>query len=83
MNVVPLPVVNLSDIPGRLRGLADDLADEADTRTLVWVRYRGDGEVICGAFGDNPSKAEVVGILQLASQMFSADAGELERGAEG
>lgn len=82
LKVVPFTIkTTLSDIPGKLRQLADefDAAPETMPLTLMWVQYADDGSILVGAFGDNPSKAELVGILTLAARKFTADAGETKR----
>jgi hypothetical protein len=83
LSVVKIHETTLRDIPGRLRMLADKFDANPDSvpRTFVWVQYSDDGEVTPGAFGDNPSKAEVVGILTLAAGMFTAEPSEIVCGA--
>lgn len=83
LSVVRIHETTLRDIPGRLRMLAAEFEanPESVPRTFVWVQYSDDGEVTPGAFGDNPSKAELVGILTLAASIFTPEASEVERGA--
>lgn len=83
LEVIRFPVqVSLADIPGRLRQLADDYeAGKYDGLpvTLLYVEGFKDGSVKVGCFGDNPSKWELVGLLTLAADKFSAEAGETRR----
>lgn len=83
LSIVKIHETTLRDIPGRLRMLADEFDANPNSipQTFVWVQYSEDGEVTPGAFGDNPSKAEVVGILTLAASLFSPDASETVRGS--
>ena len=83
LSVVKIHETTLRDIPGRLRMLADQFDENPGSipQTFVWVQYSDDGEVTPGAFGDNPSKAELVGILTLAAGMFTAESSETMRGA--
>lgn len=84
LKVVPFKYsASLRDIPGCLRKLADEIearaGEENELLTLVYVKYTEDGSVQLGAFGDNPSKAEVVGLLTLAAGKLTAKPGELTR----
>ena len=83
LTVVKIHETTLRDIPGRLRMMADEFDANPGTipRTFVWVQYSDEGEVTPGAFGDNPSKAEVVGILTLAAGLFTCEPTETERGS--
>lgn len=76
------PTPALSDIPGMLREAANRLESGEDEMpcTFVWVTQYADGGIAVGAFGDAPSKCEVVGMLHLAAGTFGADAGDTERG---
>lgn len=83
LKVVEFPVqVCLNDIPGRLRQLADEIEaagpDEAPL-TMLYVEGFEDGEVKVGCFGDCPSKWEVVGLLSLASRLFTPEPGDAKR----
>ena len=79
--VATISSVSLANIPGKLRQLADEMEIEnAAPVTLVWVQQHDDGEITIGAFGDNPSKNEVVGMLVLASRLFTPESGYVKRG---
>lgn len=83
MQLVKLPTVDLANIPEMLRDLATSIEESPDTAplTLVWIQYDESGEVTVGAFGDNPSKAEAVGLCMLAASRFTAESEESQRGA--
>lgn len=82
LEVVKFPVqVSLADIPGRLRQLADEIEEQGDDRPLTLIHVEGyeDGSVNVGCFGDNPSKWELVGLLTLGANKFTADPGQTRR----
>lgn len=76
------PSPALSDIPSMLRFAADRMESGEDEipETFLWVTKYEDGQIIVGAFGRNPGKCEVVGMLTLAASRFTADEGDTERG---
>lgn len=82
MNIVQLRKNSLRDIPAKLRQLADEFDEKLESipRTMLWVQYLENGEVIVGCFGDGPNKCEVVGMLHLAAQHFTPEEGDVSRG---
>jgi hypothetical protein len=85
------PIPSLSDIPGRLRHLADLLergdygvdsdGDPISVRTALVTTYTSSGQIITHAFGEAPTnKVQVVGILALAQRVFTNDEGDIARG---
>lgn len=72
----------LSDIVGMLRKAADRIEQGLDPmpETLLWVGHYPDGEVSIGAFGVNPGKLQVVGMLALAQQRLTPQPGDAVRG---
>lgn len=71
LKIVPIrdPLLSLQDISGWLRRLADeiDACDGSDVRTLLLVNIDQDGKIGSRCFGDNPTRAEVVGYFQMAA----------------
>ena len=76
------PSPKLTDIPAMLRSAASRMEAGIDEtpETFIWVTSYDDASINVGAFGENPSKAEVVGMLILASHKFDADEGDVTRG---
>jgi hypothetical protein len=54
-------------------------SDDEPVKTFVFVEGYEDGEIKVGCFGDCPSKWEVVGLLNLASRMFTPEPGDISR----
>jgi hypothetical protein len=76
------PTPRLVDIVAMLRSYASRLEAGilAMPETLIYVNRYDDGEIIVGAFGENPSKCELVGMLTLAGSKFTTDPTDSVRG---
>lgn len=72
MSVVKFPGLNLNDVPGMLRVLAEQL-ESGDYGTAVGLTYAfntEDGEVFCNSFGPI-NQLEAVGMLTMAANMLA------------
>ena len=73
MTVVPFPpVLNLNDVPGMLRVLAEQI-ESGDYGTAVGLTYAfntSEGDVFCNSFGPI-NQLEAVGMLTMAANMLA------------
>lgn len=72
MSVVKFPGLNLNDVPGMLRVLADQLesGDYGKPLGLTYAFNTEDGEVFCNSFGPI-NQLEAVGMLTMAANMLA------------
>ena len=73
MSVVPFPpVLNLNDVPGMLRVLAEQLesGEYGKPLGLTYAFNTEDGEVFCNSFGPI-NQLEAVGMLTMAANMLA------------
>lgn len=75
------PSLRLNDIPAMLRSAASRMEAGIDEipETFIWVTRYDDGSINIGAFGDAPTKCELVGLLTLASRKFDHTEGDTQR----
>lgn len=71
MTVVKFPGINLNDIPGMLRTLADqiDSGDYGNAVGLVYAFNTNEADVYCNSFGAI-SQLEAVGMASMACNML-------------
>lgn len=67
------PTPALTDIPGKLRQLADlyESGEEVLPAVFAWVVQHDDGSIGAGNFGGALSKLEFVGLMALASRLLT------------
>lgn len=72
MSVVKFPGLNLNDVPGMLRVLAEQLesGDYGKPLGLTYAFNTDDGEVFCNSFGPI-NQLEAVGMLTMAANMLA------------
>lgn len=72
MSVVKFPGLNLNDVPGMLRVLAEQLesGDYGKPLGLTYAFNTEDGEVFCNSFGPI-NQLEAVGMLTMAANMLA------------
>ena len=72
MSVVKFPGLNLNDVPGMLRVLAEQLesGDYGKPLGLTYAFNTEDGEVFCNSFGPI-GQLEAVGMLTMAATMLA------------
>lgn len=71
MSVVKFPGINLNDVPGMLRALADQMesSDYGKPVGFCYAFNTQDGDVFCNAFGP-VSQLEAIGMFAMAGSMF-------------
>ena len=72
MSVVKFPGLNLNDVPGMLRVLAEQLesGDYGKPLGLTYAFNTDEGEVFCNSFGPI-NQLEAVGMLTMAANMLA------------
>jgi hypothetical protein len=71
INVVDWPITPLSDIPARLRKLADELEASNEFSQLVLVGVREDKSISAFGFGEYHGCFHCAGILLSAANSFT------------
>lgn len=71
MSVVKFPGINLNDVPGMLRALADQIesGDYGKAQGLCYAFNTHEGDVFCNAFGPI-THLEAIGMFAMAGNMF-------------
>lgn len=77
MSVVAFPGVNLNDVPGMLRALADQMAtgEYGEVRGVAYAFITEDSDLYCNLMG-RISQVEGVGVFTMAATMMQIEEDE-------